>query len=134
MQLNMIYMRMNEPFIFLLMIFFHIIDDYVLQGWLASAKQKEWWKKNAPEDLYKYDYICALLMHSLSWSFMIMLPIAIAQGFYIDGHFIYNFCWNAIVHGWIDHNKANRKIINLWIDQIMHIVQIAVTFYAMLYQ
>lgn len=31
------------------MLFCHIIDDYVLQGWLATGKQKEWWKINAPE-------------------------------------------------------------------------------------
>ena len=29
---------MNSTFILLLMIFCHIIDDYCLQGWLASAK------------------------------------------------------------------------------------------------
>lgn len=39
---------MNNWFIFLLMIFLHIIDDYKLQGWLASAKQKKYWKENAP--------------------------------------------------------------------------------------
>lgn len=27
------------------MIFCHIVDDYYLQGWLASAKQKSWWKR-----------------------------------------------------------------------------------------
>lgn len=44
---------MSKGFVYLLMIFCHIIDDYNLQGWLASAKQKEWWKKNAPEKLYE---------------------------------------------------------------------------------
>ena len=32
---------MSKAFIVLWMIFFHIVDDYYLQGWLASAKQKE---------------------------------------------------------------------------------------------
>lgn len=27
------------------MIFAHLVDDYYLQGWLASAKQKKWWEK-----------------------------------------------------------------------------------------
>lgn len=126
-------MRMNESFIFLLMIFFHIIDDFVLQGWLASAKQKEWWKENAPQNLYKYDWLCALIIHSLSWAFMIMLPIAIVQGFYINDHFIYMFLWNTLMHAWMDHKKANAKVANLWIDQMYHIMQIAVTFYVMLY-
>lgn len=44
-------------FILFTMIFCHIVDDYYLQGWLASAKQKSWWEKNAPEKLYKYDYL-----------------------------------------------------------------------------
>ena len=39
------------------MLFCHIVDDYYLQGWLASAKQKSWWEKNAPDELYKNDYI-----------------------------------------------------------------------------
>lgn len=56
---------MAYKILFLLgMIFCHIVDDYYLQGWLASAKQKEWWSKNAPNPLYKYDYIMALFMHS----------------------------------------------------------------------
>lgn len=69
---------MSKAFIVLWMIFFHIVDDYYLQGWLASAKQKKWWEENAPQPLYKYDYIWALLMHSFSWAFMIMLPIAVS--------------------------------------------------------
>ena len=40
---------MRNIFIVLCMIFCHIVDDYYLQGWLASAKQKVFWKENAPE-------------------------------------------------------------------------------------
>ena len=65
---------MNAAFVFLWMIFFHIVDDYYLQGWLASAKQKSYWEQNAPDEMYKKDYIWALIMHSFSWAFMIMLP------------------------------------------------------------
>ena len=72
---------MSNLFVVLLMIFCHIVDDYYLQGWLASAKQKKYWKENAPEKLYRYDYIWALIMHSFSWSFMIMLPIAFIKQF-----------------------------------------------------
>ena len=38
------------------MLFAHIVNDYYLQGWLASAKTKNWWKKNAPDKLYSKDY------------------------------------------------------------------------------
>ena len=73
--------------ILLSMIFCHIVDDYYLQGWLASAKQKQWWVNNSPDLMYKYDYLMALFMHSFSWSFMIMLVPTVYiiwfGGFYI---------------------------------------------------
>ena len=62
-------------FIFFAMCFCHIVDDYYLQGILASMKQKSWWtKQESYEDKYKNDYIVALLMHAFSWSFMILIP------------------------------------------------------------
>jgi hypothetical protein len=98
-----------------------------LQGWLASAKQKEWWEKNAPDPLYKNDYIWALIMHSFSWSFMIMLPIAVYNGFDICPMFVSMLLLNTALHATIDHMKANMKLINLWHDQIIHMVQILFT-------
>ena len=112
---------MSKAFIVLWMIFFHIVDDYYLQGWLASAKQKKWWKDNAPQHLYKYDYIWALLMHSFSWAFMIMLPIAVTMSFNISWFFLVYFLLNVFVHALVDDLKANRKKINLWHDQLIHI-------------
>ena len=122
---------MNSEFTLLFMIFLHIVDDYYLQGWLASAKQKKYWRENAPEKLYKYDYIWALFMHSFSWAFMIMLPIAINLNFEINFVFIAIFVANLTVHAIVDDLKANRRKINLWIDQLIHIVQIVLTFLIM---
>lgn len=119
---------MNMAFVFLWMIFFHVIADYNLQGWLASAKQKSYWEANAPEKLYKHDYICALIMHSISWTFMVMLPIAYILGFAVTKVFVIMFMANVAFHAAIDDLKANRKVINLWIDQVLHMVQIALTF------
>ena len=119
---------MNILFILILMIFCHIADDYYLQGWLASAKQKQWWKDNAPDKLYRFDYIWALIMHSFSWSFMIMLPIAIALKLNVDINFFLMFIINAVFHAGIDDLKANKFRINLWQDQLTHIGQIVVTF------
>lgn len=119
---------MNLTFVFILMIFLHIVDDYYLQGWLALAKQKKWWKENAPQEMYKYDYIVALIMHSFSWTFMIMLPIAIYNNFQIDMRFIYVLIINVFWHANTDNLKANMLKINLIQDQITHIVQIIVTF------
>lgn len=118
---------MNLIFIVLWMIFFHIVDDYYLQGWLASAKQKSWWDKNAPQELYANDYIWALLMHSFSWSFMIMLPIAYHYRFSVHPLFFVVFIMNLTIHAIVDDMKANKKYINLWHDQIIHLIQIILT-------
>lgn len=118
---------MNTIFVVLWMIFFHIVDDYYLQGWLASAKQKSWWKLNASDNLYKYDYIWALIMHSFSWTFMIMLPIAYVNNFTIGLLFLVIFVFNVIVHALADNMKANLKLINLWYDQLIHMIQIGST-------
>ncbi len=119
---------MNNTFIFLLMIFCHIVDDYYLQGWLASAKQKKYWEDNAPDEMYKHDYIWALIMHSFSWVFMIMLPIAFVMNFNISTAFVVIFICNVLIHAVTDDLKANRKKINLIQDQLMHLWQIVLTF------
>lgn len=119
---------MNKIFILLLMIFLHIIDDFKLQaGVLNNLKQKDFWKENAPDKLYRYDYIWALLMHSFSWSFMIMLPLAYVHDFKVNILFILVFLFNIIVHAIVDDAKANKKLINLWVDQLVHLVQIGTT-------
>ena len=117
------------------MIFLHIVDDYYLQGWLASAKQKEWWKQNAPNPLYKYDYVMALFMHSFSWSFMVMLLptyYALNSQYAEDigvvvGQVIVTFILNLIIHMITDNAKANQRKINLIQDQTIHMIQIVVT-------
>lgn len=116
-------------FIFLSMIFLHIIDDYVLQpACLSKLKQKKFWEANAPNKLYKNDYKMALLMHGFSWAFMTMLPIAIYQGFDVGVKFLFAFILNTILHSGIDDTKANKEKINLIADQFIHLIQIAVTF------
>lgn len=118
---------MNVCFIVLLMIFCHIVDDYYLQGWLCSAKQKRYWEENAPDKMYKFDYIWALIMHSFSWSFMIMLPIAYSYAFNVGVLFVIVFLVNLFIHAQVDNMKANKKQINLWVDQIIHLCQIIIT-------
>lgn len=118
---------MSRLFVILWMIFFHIVDDYYLQGWLASAKQKTWWENNAPDKLYEHDYIWALIMHSFSWAFMIMLPIAYAMAFDVGFQFFILFIINVVIHALTDTAKANWKLINLWQDQCAHLAQIVLT-------
>lgn len=119
---------MNNIFILLTMIFLHIIDDYKLQaGVLAFLKQKAWWAEQKEyKDMYKYDYIPALIMHAFSWTFMIMLPIAFALEFNI-GWWIIAYIVNMSIHAFVDDLKANRYKINLVADQSIHIAQIIIT-------
>lgn len=111
------------------MLLAHITDDYYLQGWLASAKTKNWWKKNAPNKLYSKDYIMALFCHSLSWSIMVFLPILIYSLYnQIDLDWFYLVLpINLIIHAIIDDLKANKFKINLIIDQSIHFIQIFIT-------
>ena len=123
---------MNVTLAFILffsMIFCHIVDDYYLQGWLASAKQKKWWEQNAPDKLYRFDYIMALVCHSFSWSFMIMLPWIIYAGSSLNFALI-AIPVNVIIHAVVDDLKANKHMLNLIQDQLIHLAQIVITFIA----
>jgi phosphate/sulfate permease len=108
------------------MIFCHIVDDYYLQGILASMKQKAWWEKQEGySNKYAGDYMMALIAHAVSWSFMVHLILFF---FNIPGMAIYiSIILNAIFHAYIDNEKANKKSINLVTDQSCHFLQIAVT-------
>ncbi len=112
-------------FILFVMIFAHIVDDYYLQGILASLKQKSWWEnQKSYKPMYKYDYIVALIMHAFSWSFMISLPILY---FGFTKWIAVAIILNTIIHGIVDDLKANKHKINLIVDQSIHIVQIIIT-------
>ena len=115
----------------LCMFFMHIVDDYYLQGILASMKQKSWWEKNAPDPLYKNDYKIALAEHAFSWTFMMMLPIVIYTaiiGAMLPIWFIAAlFVLNVIIHALVDNAKANKRTINLIQDQSIHFIQIICT-------
>ena len=115
-----------------IMIFCHVVDDYYLQGWLASAKQKKWWEENAPDSLYKNDYKVALLVHSFSWAFSINLPVLVYALFFqilptiILPYFIL-LVVNMIIHCIVDNLKANKLEINLIADQSIHFIQILIS-------
>ena len=109
------------------MLFCHIVDDYYSQGILASMKQKSWWEKNAPDDMYRNDYKMALFMHSFSWSFMIMLPLTVYIFLISEDWHPVVYIVNLIIHFIVDDLKANKKQINLIQDQCVHIVQIVFT-------
>jgi hypothetical protein len=124
---------MNNVLVLLTMVFLHIVADYNLQDILASMKQKKYWEdemskmgmsQNA-KDKYKYDYIVALLTHSFAWTFLMMLPMLFINGMSIL--FLILFGINLILHTAIDDLKANKFKINLIEDQLLHLVQIVIT-------
>ena len=118
---------MKEFLVLLTMIFCHIVDDYYLQGWLASAKQRMWWKNNAPDKMYEDDYIMALFMHSFSWTFMIMLVPVLLNINSLSILYVFAFGVNLLIHAVVDNAKANLKMINLIEDQLIHLCQIYIT-------
>lgn len=127
---------MYKILLLLTMIFLHIVDDYYLQGWLASAKQKSYWEQNAPDELYKHDYIMALFMHSFSWAFMIMVVPSVytlITTTNIDNAslaIVLVFLTNLCIHMVVDNSKANLRKINLVQDQSYHLAQIIITWVA----
>lgn len=120
--------------IFLIMLVLHILIDFHLQGWLSQSKQKDYWltifpnmeDKKDKSNMYRNDYKCCLLVHSLFWTFMIMLPAFICSTTRVS-ILIAVYIINTILHYIIDDLKANEKTINLIDDQIVHVVQLLFT-------
>ena len=115
----------------LLMVFCHLIDDFVLQDKFTYLKQKSWWIntcKNEGLSIEKYgkDYIMALFEHSLEWSIAIMLPAIFLLNI---NEFLLLGCViaNTIIHYIVDNAKANQLRLNLIQDQIIHFLQIIIT-------
>lgn len=120
---------MTWQVILVLMLLGHLVADYTLQGWLADGKQESWWKKICGGEIpakYRHDYIAALICHSLYWSIFVCAP------FYASSHFLVAIIFNTWLHAIVDDLKANRKVINLVQDQLIHLGQILVTFFCLI--
>ena len=120
---------MELLFLFM-MIFFHIWDDFYMQGILANMKQKSWWEKQDGYSLkYSKDYIPALLAHSFSWAFVMMFPVMISVIVGVVSVYGYAVCLvaNIAIHAYVDNLKANKMEINLIEDQTIHLIQIFCT-------
>ena len=72
----------------------------------------------------------ALYEHAFSWSFMISLPLLIIA-FCEDSSLYYLifmfYIFNTLCHAYVDNLKANQHKINLIQDQLIHFVQIFIT-------
>ena len=124
---------MWEIKVLLLMFLFGIIDDFVLQPiCLSKLKQKRYWieeceKNNLDISKYDKDYVTALMMHGLSWSIMIHVPLMFLGGIRDDFFLWLSVLFNAVIHAIIDNLKANKLKINLDVDQCLHGFQIVIT-------
>ena len=111
---------------FALMMFCHTIEDFHVQGILANLKQASWWRENVDDfDPYHRDYIVALLIHGFEWSFVVHIPLMCFIGF--TPAVCISLLVNALLHSCIDDLKCNKELINLGQDQLLHIIQIALT-------
>lgn len=110
----------------LLMFLCHLLDDFYFQvKCLSNLKQKSFWINF--DKKYKYDYIIALFNHSLEWSLMISLPLILLSN--INIHYIgISIIINTIVHAVVDDLKANKFKLNLIQDQLIHYLQIIITY------
>lgn len=114
-------------YVFLIMILLHIIDDFVLQPiCLSKLKQKSFWETYVKDnEKYKFDYKVALVIHALSWAIMIHLPLM----FIVSNEILVlvSVAINTAIHAYIDDEKANKLNITLLEDQLIHLIQIGVT-------
>lgn len=75
---------------------------------------------------YRYDYLCALLCHSLLWSIVTFIPLM----FVVNSRtFTVLIMTNVVIHALVDHLKCNKEMINLCVDQLIHLVQVVGTVY-----
>ena len=116
----------------LLVLTLHFVADFTLQGLFKNLKCKDWWIRELHElnycvyhgSKYKHDYKCALILHGLYWSLVTYAPIWYFASDWTAGAAV---AVNACVHAVIDHFKCNRYALNLVEDQVLHFMQITIT-------
>jgi hypothetical protein len=113
------------------MLLLHFVADFTLQGCLANLKQKSFWiaeckKYGVDFEKYKYDYITGLGCHSMYWTLLTFAPLLwLCESTNVCAFII---LINTAIHAVIDDLKANRFKITLYQDQLLHFVQIFLTF------
>ena len=116
---------MNQCNKLVLMIFCHFVSDFYLQSKSNSLiKKKDCWEnRHKKSNGRKYNYIFGLLLHSFVWGISILLPF-----FFETGKLYYPVLFfNVIIHAYIDNLKSNKKSISSVLDQILHLMQIIIT-------
>ena len=114
----------------MIMLLLHLFADYTLQGILAQMKQKKWWLKQCSDNgydflKYKRDYITSLACHALYWTILTFAPLWMVMS--NQRGILAVVLFNTIAHAFIDDLKANKEMITLEHDQLLHLAQIIVT-------
>ena len=114
----------------------HFISDFNLQigAKLHDMKQRAWWKAQLEKldktdtRKYRHDWVCALLIHSFVWSAITFAPMLwiTESGLGI----VLCLLVNTGLHALIDHAKANKLVLSLVEDQMLHVAQIGMTLLA----
>lgn len=111
--------------LFLITLVMHAFADFVLQtDKIADMKQKKFWLEATDDKRYHNDWIPVLLLHSITWSVIIQIPISLVFGRFLWIVTIINICW----HFAIDNFKCNKFKITLCEDQLFHLFQIIYMF------
>lgn len=108
----------------LMMVLLHVIEDFHMQGIMASMKQKTFWQEYSK--MYANDWMPVILLHGMEWATMVALPCILASWFDVSAWFVLTVVAMGVAHAYVDHLKANSLRINLIQDQIVHIIQIEV--------
>ena len=114
------------------MLYCHILDDFCLQGILASLKQKSWWEDICSvEPRFRNDYKAALIIQSFLWCFFIHIPLILHIRYcgwtYNEELFLIVFVADWIIHVIIDDFKCNKHKLNLVMSQTVYLIQVIVT-------
>lgn len=109
------------------MIFMHFLFDYYIQSRSnVNIKDKIWWKKRHPNNKKKVflSYTFGLLMHSFVWSYAVLFPF-----YYKNGSMSFILLsLNTAIHAMVDNCKTNKKCISSIQDQVLHLIQVTITF------
>lgn len=123
----------------MMMVALHVFADFHLQGILADLKQRSWWEEqeykiimkkkkdygDGIEWIYDKDHIPALWLHAFEWSFIVCIPLMYFVGFTWEGACL--VLLNTAIHAYVDNLKCNEMEINLVVDQVCHLIQLAGT-------
>lgn len=126
-------------FVFLAMIFLHIMNDFNMQGRFFKLKRKQYWEEQfvhakdpyAEFYMYRNDYKACIIAHSFSWAFLVELPV-IAYALWKNNLimsiiYIASILVNTVIHSAIDNLKDNEYKISLTVDQQLHFCQVLLT-------